>query len=192
MNYYDLIGAILSLICTYLFVKADKRAWIISAFAIPFDAYVYYSSQLYGDMFLQGFYFFSFFYGWYRWCYGGGLSNELPVSCLSINQILFQGLLVVLAIVLLKPLLLPFNPSMIATMDATTTVLSLFGQWLLCQKKIETWFVWFTVDTLYIYLYGFKALPFHSVMACIYLLMAIAGFRSWYQQLPSRPLLKLS
>lgn len=182
MNFFDLVGAFFSLICTYLFVLEDKRAWFLSAIAIPFDAYVYYRSQLYGDMMLQGIYFISTLYGWYQWQYGGKNHQELAVSRLSIKAVVICLLLVMIGIGLISPLLKPFNQAEVAMLDAITTVLSLLGQALLCLKKIETWLIWFMVDSLYIYLYAIKALPFHSLMALVYLFMAVAGGYRWYFQ----------
>jgi nicotinamide mononucleotide transporter len=183
MESFDLIGACLSLICTYLFVNADKKAWLFSAIAIPFDAFVYYKSQLYGDMFLQSIYFASTFYGWYQWQYGSQAKGSLEVSYLSNkNRLQLLGI-VICGIARINPLLRPFNQADVVWLDAITTVLSLAAQWLLCNKKIETWIIWFIVDSLYIYLYSIKALPFHSIMATVYLLMAIAGFISWYNSI---------
>lgn len=181
MNPFDLIGAFLSLICTYLFVREKQKAWLFSAIAIPFDAFVYYKSQLYGDMSLQAVYFALTFYGWYQWQYGSSSQSNLEASFLSNKARLKVILIVIIGITIINPLLRPFNQADVVWLDAITTVLSLAGQWLLCNKKIETWMVWFIVDSLYIYLYSIKSLPFHSIMASIYLLMAIAGFVSWYK-----------
>ena len=182
MDIYDLIGAILSLLCTYLFVKAVKRAWLLSALAIPFDSYVYYRSSLFGDMFLQCFYMASTYYGWSQWRSGGVKQGDLEISYSSIYSLLFIGCIAIIGIVIINPLLKPFNHANIALLDAITTVLSLCAQWLLCRKKIESWFLWFIVDAFYIYLYDIKTLPFHSVMALVYLIMAITGFYNWRKE----------
>ena len=75
--------------------------------------------------------------------------------------------------------------STVPYLDAGTTVLSIIGQLLICRKKIETWFIWFAVDTMYIYLYFHKGIPFHGIMAAIYLIMAVMGFYRWQQKLTS-------
>ena len=182
MDLFDLIGSVLSLICTYLFVRADQRAWVMSAIAIPFDAFVYFRSQLFGDMFLQCFYLASTAYGWYQWRFGGQQKHALKISFSSFGQIATLVIGALIAIEFIYPLLKPFNEAGIARLDAVTTVVSLCAQWLLCKKKIETWILWLIVDALYMYLYGVKSLPFHSIMAMIYLLMACAGFYHWFRE----------
>lgn len=179
MSILDLIGAFLSLSCTILFVRASIYAWPLGAIAIPFDAYVYFHSQLYGDMMLQGLYFASTFYGWWQWRCGGENHKDLVISTSTIKSLVTLFFVVSSGVVVLHQLLEPFNLSHIAFMDALTTTLSLSAQWLLCKKKIETWFIWLVVDAIYVYLYAIKALPFHSVMAFTYLMLAICGYMEW-------------
>ena len=179
ITFIDLIGALLSLTCTYLFVKADYRAWILSAIAIPFDAFVYFEQALYGDMVLQAIYFISTFFGWYQWRYGGTGHQSLNASHLSLNHAVILAGLGVIGIIFTKQLLAPYNAANVVWLDATTTVLSLCAQWLLCQKKIETWILWFIIDGLYFYLYIIKSLPFHGIMVLVYLVMAIIGWFRW-------------
>ncbi len=179
MSLIDFIGALFSLICTYLFVKEDKHAWPLTALAIPFDAYVYFQKQLYGDVCLQFIYLSLTAYGWQQWRNLEGEALQTRISSLTKAEFIKLSIFCITAIMLLNPLLRPFNQANIAYLDAITTVLSICAQWLLCKKKIETWLVWFIVDGLYVYLYALKALPFHSVMTLTYLFMAIAGWRQW-------------
>lgn len=180
MSLIDLIGSILSLICTYLFVKENRNAFGLSAIAIPFDAFVYYQNALYGDMFLQAIYLSMTFYGFHQWRKGdNNAGNALNISYLTTQQKIIGFALCVTGVIFINPLLKPFNHPDIALLDSITTVFSLFAQWLLCKKKIETWIVWFFVDALYAYLYVSKGLPFHGFMALIYLFMAIAGLWRW-------------
>lgn len=157
----------------------DSRAWFVSAIAIPFDAFVYFKSHLYGDMLLQMVYLASTFYGYYQWRHGGLKDSVLSVSRLHLRQLLyFSSLVLSLAFGLF--LLLSQIPSAERTaLDGLTTALSLGAQYLLCIKKIETWLIWLLVDALYVYLYAIKALPFHSLMALCYLGLAVLGWYKW-------------
>mgnify|MGYP000713545896 CR=1 FL=1 len=64
-------------------------------------------------------------------------------------------------------------------LDATTTVLSLIAQWMVCKKIIENWILWFVVDAIYVFLYFYKDIPAHGVLLIIYLGLAVAGFIRW-------------
>ena len=53
------------------------------------------------------------------------------------------------------------------------------AQILLARRYIENWYFWFVADSVYIFLYTIKQLPFHIGLMCIYLGLAIQGIRSW-------------
>lgn len=183
MNMLDILGSFLSLVCTYLFIKQDIRAWPLSAIALPFDAYLYFHNQLYADFLLQIFYLFTIGYGWYQWRYGNTSARALEITYLTKKQHAIFLLITVIAIALAYHWLATYTVAFIALLDAITTVLSLCGQWLLCNKKIETWLVWLVVDGLYVYLYAIKRLPFHSAVYVLYLGMAMIGWLRWRQAL---------
>lgn len=182
LNYFDLIGAFLSLWCTYLFINTDPKAWPLSALALPFDAYAYLEKGLYGDLLLQGVYLITTLYGWHQWRHGGKDKKQLPISTVAKEKILVTLGLTVVAILLVHYFLASYNQASIAWLDAITTVLSLLGQWLLCNKKLETWIIWLIVDALYFYLYAIKGLPFHALMVSVYFAMAIIGWLKWKAQ----------
>jgi nicotinamide mononucleotide transporter len=55
----------------------------------------------------------------------------------------------------------------------------LLGQWLLAQKKLETWYVWIVVDLLYVGLYLYKSLMLTALLYAIFVVLALAGLRAW-------------
>ena len=74
-----------------------------------------------------------------------------------------------------------FTNSTTPLLDATTTILALITQWLVCRKILENWLMWIVVDSLYIGLYNYKQLNFHAFENIIYLILAIIGFVKWYK-----------
>ena len=81
-------------------------------------------------------------------------------------------------------LLKNFTDSQIPYLDAITTVLSWIAQWMICKKIIETWFLWFVVDVIYVGLYFYKGIPAHGILLMIYLgnghswIFALAGINA--------------
>ena len=63
--------------------------------------------------------------------------------------------------------------------DAFTTVLSLVAQYLLTKKLIQNWYVWISVDVIYIALYAFKNLYLTAILYFIFLCMCIRGIMEW-------------
>ena len=181
MSSLDLVSAILDLITTYLFVCANMLMWPMTFFVSILNAVLYYKIGLYGDMALAIGYSCSAIYGWYYWKYGGSAQNNLAITSLAWRTRITLVITAIISIELLA-LLLQYNTnSSVPYLDASTTVLSIIGQALVCRKIIDTWAVWFTVDVLYVYLYFHKGIPFHGFMALIYLIMAILGWYRWSQ-----------
>jgi len=63
--------------------------------------------------------------------------------------------------------------------DAFTTVASLFAQWLLARKKLESWYFWIAVDIVAIVVYWYKQLYLTTGLYAIFLVLAIIGFFTW-------------
>ena len=117
------------------------------------------------------------FYGWIQW---GSRSRRsaLAIRSLSRGEGMFYGFISVIGILLLAKIL-TFTHSDIPYWDATTTILSLLAQWLLCLKIIHCWYLWFFVDAMVAGLQWYKGIPFHSAIHASYILLAILGYWRW-------------
>lgn len=182
MNWLDFTGASLSLICTYSFTQGKRYAWLIGIAAIILNFILYWQKGIYGHLLLEIIYLFTMLYGWYHW---SAKKSPFLIRTLKFSQGLGYSLLATVSIPLMAQALMYGINSDIPYWDATTTVLSLLAQWLLCIKVLDCWIVWFVVDALIASLQWHKSIPFHSVLHVLYLAMAVLGFIRWkklYQQ----------
>ncbi|WP_347251248.1 nicotinamide riboside transporter PnuC [Legionella sp.] len=178
----DILGAIISLLSTYYFIRLDSKAWLTSLFATCLNAFLYWQKGIYADMILESFYFFSTCYGWYVW------QNPTPQreNIRSLSKKHWYLLLVLLpsCFLLISTLLVMFTRSDVIILDALTTSLSLAAQWLMCYKAIATWIFWFFTDVIYAYMYLHKQLPFHCLLMLVYMGMAAIGYLTWWRRNP--------
>ncbi len=130
-------------------------------------------------MTLEGIYFLSMFYGWYQWTRGSFVIGEWPILNLSWRLPVILSVLAARGIFGVAELLKHFTNSQAPYLDSLTTVLSLIAQWMICRKIIQTWFLWFIVDAIYVGLYLYKGIPAHSILLVIYLGLAVAGYLRW-------------
>lgn len=179
LNTLDVVGALFSLLSTIFYVKADKWAWPMGVVATTFDATLYGLTGIYGDMTLTIIYFISMFYGWYMWTHNNHRHKKLQITYLTWRLALILSGVAVVGIFGAVELLKYFTNSQVPYLDATTTVLSLIAQWMVCKKIIENWILWFVVDAIYVFLYFYKDIPAHGVLLIIYLGLAVAGFIRW-------------
>jgi nicotinamide mononucleotide transporter len=178
MNWLDPIGAGLSLICTYYFTSAKRVAWILGMCAILLNSILYWQKGIYGSLILESVYFLSMIYGWYQWSLKNNKTSALSIRYLSFKQIAYICVVACMSILLLAKGL-ALTDSDIPYWDATTTVLSLIAQGLLCLKYIHCWILWFFVDALMASLQLYKGIPFHSAIHWSYLILAVLGYVRW-------------
>lgn len=179
MNYYDLIGAILSLASTLLFAREKIAAWPLGIAACLVNFVLYMDKTLFADAFLQLAYSAISVYGWYHWVHGNSDTPILKIRHATANEIVKLSIMGILISLLIAYYLGYYTQSSMPYFDAFTTVFSLIGQWLISKKIIETWLVWFVVDVSYIWIYIQKAIPFHSALLMLYVGIALWGYSKW-------------
>jgi nicotinamide mononucleotide transporter len=143
-------------------------------------------------MVLQFFFIVVQAYGWRRWT----IKNraEFPISSLTLRRWLGEAALFVLGWSVWTTLILNF-PSWIATiydvnipqaqmpwLDSFTASLSVWAISLQARRKWENWILWLLADSIYIPLYISVGKPLTALLYGIFLLLALSGLRSWYQQ----------
>jgi len=181
MNWLDLVGASLSLICTYYFTQAKRIAWIVGIAAISLNSVLYWEKGIYGHLILEAIYFGSMMIGWLQW---SNTAKHHPEQSFIVNHLSKRQYLYILvatgfAIGILSYFLKTYTQSDIPFWDASTTVLSLCAQILLCFKYLQCWVLWFIVDLLIAYLQLYKNIPFHSALHFVYLFLAVKGYLNW-------------
>jgi len=189
MNWLDFVGASLSLISTYYFTQARRLAWLVSLFAITLNTILYWQKGIYGHLLLEGIYFISMIYGWYQWS-GTRTKDSRPIRYLSFKELGYYVLGAIIGTAAIGHTLSTFTDSTIPYWDASTTVLCLIAQWLLCTKVIHCWILWFVVDAMVALLQFYKGLPFHSAVHWLYLIMAVVGYVKWRKLLASQEALQ--
>lgn len=178
----DIMGALLSVISAYFFIKEKPVAWLISLTAIPFDVIMDLRIGVYGDLFLQFLYFILLIYGWNCWRRGATVEEGLPLLRMTIRQFYFFGLLALFPVIAVWLSLDHYMNSEVALLDALVTVLSMLAIWLLGRKIIESWLLWIFVDCLYVVLYLWKQMPFHAFMSLFDSVMCVVGYVYWMRE----------
>ena len=180
--FFDLMGAAISFLSTYYFIRLNNKAWPIGMIATCLNGWLYWRKGIYADMVLEFFYFLSMGYGWYIWNHSSYLDkNDSKMLLSRLNALQWTVLILVFFSIfsLIHYVLQTQIHSNVALLDATTTSLSLLAQWLMCHKIIATWVIWFITDALYLFLYHGKNLPFHCLLMMLYSGMAVTGYMIW-------------
>ena len=176
----EIIGVTLSIITLVLDVHEKVLARPLGLLGGLLSFFVYYPAGLYAKCLLNGFFFFMNVYGWYHWLYGGHRKTPLQVS--RTKPRLLAGLLLAGTVgTLVLGSLLRHTQAVLVYWDALHAMLCLAAQWLLVQKKLESWPLWIVADVLYTILLYHQGLYLFGSLRVLYTLLAINGYRTWHQ-----------
>ncbi len=174
----EMLGFISGGWTVWLTVKENIWNWPIGILNSVFFLILFLHSKLFADSGLQVIYIILGFLGWYWWLYGGEKKTELPVTGISVTT---SVVLLVITIVTTWPLTIYLRhiQDIAPFWDALTTMMSLVAQYLLTKKILENWYVWISVDVIYVLLYGYKNLYLTALLYFIFLCMCIRGIIEW-------------
>jgi nicotinamide mononucleotide transporter len=190
MSWIEWAAAIATLVNVYLVMRGSIWNWPWGILAVVLYGKVFLDGQLYANMWLQLAYYLPMqAIGWWFWLRGGPKkSDDLPITRLSRNGRLGWLLIAFplsaawgyLSWWLAVKAGQPIPPIPVRLADAATTGLSVIGQVLLTQKKIENWAVWVLVNIVYaFYLLPGQKLWISAGLYLILLGMAVQGWRAW-------------
>ncbi len=208
MSYLEWGGVTTGGVAVWLSARGNAWSWPIGAVSVVLFFFLFYQIQLYPDMLLQVFFFFTNLQGWWRWTHPRPEEaipkkiNQLAISRLPVRQYYWwagAGLLGTLVLGTFAQNLhrwfpLAFSlPSAFPYLDSFTTVMSVVATYLMIQKRVECWYVWLLVDLLLTYVYFVKDVKMVSAEYAVFCLIALQGAYLWtreYRTYPARPVVR--
>lgn len=138
----------------------------------------FYTHQLYADAMLQIFFIVTSVMGWWKWInlYD---TNELAITSVSIKSLTTVAIVGLIVTLVYAWVLHAYTDDFMPLVDAGVLVLSIIGQVLLMNKKIETWIIWILVNTISVYLYVSRGMIITSVLYVAYWVNAWYSTFQW-------------
>lgn len=145
---------------------------------------LFFRTQLYADALLQVFFVGSSLVGWRRWRRAGGVATT-PRPIRRTPPRAFAAMLAGAALVAAGHawLLRHFTDAFAPGPDALILVLSVLGQLLLVERRLETWWCWIVVNTLAVPLYAARGLTLTALLYAGFWVNAWISLRHWRAQL---------
>ncbi|MCQ2132691.1 MAG: nicotinamide riboside transporter PnuC [Bacteroidaceae bacterium] len=185
-HWMELLSAVLGVI--YMIQQSKTSAWMWATGTVMplIKLFVDFDSKLYADFGMQLYYIIIAIYGFWVWrrkvkVVADGeekVKDATPITRMPRRLwrpviILFIGLY--LAIVYL----LKMTDSDVVWIDSLNTALCIIGMFTCARKYIENWWFWITYDVICIPLYLYKELYFWAIMAVVYIILGVIGWRKW-------------
>lgn len=178
----EAFGFVTGGICVWLITRDNIANWPVGLANNIFFAILFWRTRLYADMGLQAVYFALGIYGWWHWLRGGSNHSRLAISRTRLWEWLTIALFLILGTWALRHLLIAVNGSA-PFWDALTTTICLAAQYLLCQKRIENWWLWIIADLIYVPLYFSKHLPLTAVLYAGFIGLCLLGWNRWRKEI---------
>lgn len=179
----EVLAVLWGVLTVWLTVRQNNWCWPVGSASNALFVVIFYREKLYADMVLQVIYIALNAYGWYQWRFGGQNKGSLPVARTPARARLGLAALAVLSTATVTYYLARFTDASLPFWDATTTVLSLVAQYMLAKKWIENWWVWISVNLLYIGLYAVKGLHLTSAQQLVFIALSVMGYLAWRKEL---------
>jgi len=177
-SFFEWAGIITTIWCIYLASRESIWNWPVSIVAIVISAIIYYKSGLFGDFYLQFYFLFTAFYGWYFWLKKKSKYNK-PIMKLELNYWKITIIAIIGLTILIGGILNRYTNSNVPYEDGFCTVISLIAQIMLTRKILENWILWIIVDICYIPLLIYKDLSVYAILYAILTVLATKGYLDW-------------
>jgi len=170
----EVLGVVSGAWSVWLLARNHPLGWWVGLVMVSVYGVVFYRARLYGEVYLQVFYFVTSLQAIVLWLRGGADRTERPVAHAPRKLLAATLPIVAVSIYLLRNVLIARDGAA-PSWDATTTVLSITAHLYLMGRYVESWWLWITVDVIYLPLYASRGLQLTSGLYGVFLAMAIQG-----------------
>lgn len=175
LNPLEVFAVFTSYSCTYLCVKERRINYPVGVLSTAAYALLFFQSGLVASAILNIYLVPTLVYGWFRWRKD---SNTRPVKHVAPRMVivyLFVSLTGYGGAVLIGHLL----GGVMTWTDSVILAGTILAQFLLDNKKLETWFVWALVNIFAIYTYTSSGLPLVAFQYVFFLMNTVYGYITW-------------
>ena len=175
INWLEVFAVFTSYVCTFLCVVERRANYPIGAISNAAYALLFFQFGLYASAATTAYLTFALAYGWFRW---KSDDEAIPVRHLELKwlpaYILATGAFYGLALLLVTAV-----GGTLALTDTVILIGTMLAQFLLDNKRIETWAVWIVVNVFAIYTYSTAGLALAAFQYVFFLLNAFYGAYLW-------------
>lgn len=175
LNWLEVFAVFTSYSCTYLCVKERRLNYPIGAVSTAAYTILFLQSNLYLSAILNAYLTPALVYGWIRWRKD---TDTRPVTRVAAKWIPAYAL-VTGAAYIAAVLISQHMGGTMAWTDGVILAGTILAQFLLDNKKLENWAIWFVVDVIATYEYFATHLYLVGFQYIFFLLNTIYGYYVW-------------
>ncbi len=154
------------------------HTWWTGILGCVLFALLFHATQLYADVALQVFFVATSAWGWWAWSHRSGAAPR-PVSTMPAQELAWMLPAAAAAAWAYAAMLGAWTDAYAPLPDSVVLTFSVLGQWLLVQRRVQTWPVWLLVNCVAAPLYASRGLWITAALYSAYAVHAVLGWRRW-------------
>lgn len=178
----ELVADLVNLIAVLLAARNSVHTWSSGILGCVLFGWLFFESQLYADVTLQGFFIITSALGWWAWLRGNA-GTQLPVSRTAPGTLAWMAALAVVVALAYGTLLHHFTDAYAPLVDSLVLTFSVLAQLLLMRRRLENWYAWLLVNTLAVPLYASRELYLTAGLYTLFWCNAWYGLYRWRREL---------
>jgi len=175
LNWLEVFAVLTSYVCTYLCVKERRINYPIGVISSAAYSVLFLQSQLLASAVLNAYLVPTLVYGWIRWRKD---SDTRPVTHITLKMLPVYLLVAGTGYAGAALISAQLGGAMAWT-DSVILAATILAQFLLDNKKLETWIVWAIVNAFAIYTYATTGLPLVAIQYVLFLANTMYGYLIW-------------
>lgn len=179
------IGFVTGVICVWWVVKEKVANWPMGLVNCTAWFILFWTGRIYLNAGLQILYGAISIYGWYNWLYGGEKRDDLPVRWATGAERL-HALAVILLVTFIGTQYMQSVGDVAPVWDTVTTIASVVAIYWQARKIYESWYLWLSVDIIYLFMYGGQHLYLTALTQVFFFSMCLVGLRDWKRSMDQR------
>ena len=179
LNLLEVFAVFTSYSCTYLCVKERRINYPIGVITSAVYAILFLQNGLFASAILNAYLIPTLVYGWFRWRKD---ANTRPVTHIRLKTLPLYALITLAGYTGAVLISQAFGGAMAWT-DGIILVGTILAQFLLDNKKLETWIIWALVNIFAIYTYATSGLPLVAFQYVFFLANTVYGYITWKRSL---------
>lgn len=182
LNNLEILATFASFSCTYMCVMQTRWNYPMAVIATVLLAYVFWQANLLASAILNLYLIPTVIYGFFIWKED---ANTKPVQHVELKMLPIYALFTIGAYLGAWGIVQFFGGEL-AVLDSWLLIGSIFAQFLLDRKRLETWLVWITVNIISIYVYFESGLYLLAIQFFFFLMNAVFGYYMWWKSMRLR------
>ncbi len=179
MNTLEIIAVALGIANVGLLVRRSIWNFPFGLAMVACYFVIFREARLYGESWLQVFFFAAQGWGWWLWARAGGLAKMVSVEWMNWPARAAALVLVAGSSAGIGWAMARWTDAALPYADAAIAGASVVAQVLLAMRRVENWALWIGIDMLSIGVYIHRGLYLTAGLYVVFLVLAVEGLRAW-------------